>query len=152
MNTPPSTDNNSTFFEELYDFVKKYNIKFKKIKDFDDTISVYVNIKPSGIFVSYAPLIEEDFPKKQWKKFYGSFKINKVDMLKFLNNYSKKNNFIDEGSGLFRNIKDHPDYSLLNNRLKEFKELKKLLKQMSTTMIKEIDGGKEKITKLIGIL
>lgn len=73
-------------------------------------------------------------------------------MLKFLNNYSKKNNFIDEGSGLFRNIKDHPDYSLLNNRLKEFKELKKLLKQMSTTMIKEIDGGKEKITKLIGIL
>jgi len=157
------TGNNSTFFNQLYNFVvKKYNIKFKKVIRVWNksswwtaignahSILLFVNIKPSGIFVSYAPFHEEDYPKKRFKELYGRFKIDKVDMLKFLNNYIKKRNVTE--SGLFRNISDHPDYPNLKEIVKRFKELKKRLKQVSTTMIKQINSGEEKITKLIGHL
>lgn len=97
---------------ELLEFIKKYNTVFsefvseritqkgrnsftkgnfnKKLKSKYFSISVYVTIKPSGTLVNYAPIHKEKYPKKQYKEFYGSFKIDKLDMLKFLNNYSKK--------------------------------------------------------------
>ena len=103
----PSFGNNTEpdFFNYLYLFVKNYNDKFKNLKmkkehqsyEHDGCTSspmmVFVNVKNGVTIVSYCPLLEGMTDFKYEKHMWGSFRIKKEDMLKFLNKWSKKINF-----------------------------------------------------------
>lgn len=110
----PSSNKKSIFEEELYQFIKNYKPKVvgrtglilknfqitkkdrikarkelpsKKISDYDGSIIV-VQLKVRKGIGKVKFIHGEGFPK--WR---GSYEINKVDMLKFLNEQSKKFKF-----------------------------------------------------------
>ncbi len=91
------------FYEDLYNFVKNYNTKFKNIKmkkEYHSTngmngkpsapIMVFVEMKRSKCKVSYSPVLQEDGYDEN---VMDIFIIDIDDMLKFLNKWSKKTNF-----------------------------------------------------------
>lgn len=91
------------FYEDLYNFVKNYNTKFKNIKmkkEYHSTngmngkpsapIMVFVEMKRGKCKVSYSPLLQEDGYDEN---VMDSFVIETEYMLKFLNKWSKKTNF-----------------------------------------------------------
>ena len=96
------------FFKDLYNFVKNYNTKFKKIKmkkEYRSTdgmtdessapIMVFVEMKRGKCKVSYSPLLQEDGYDEN---VMDSFIVDIDDMLKFLNKWSKKTDFQNDST------------------------------------------------------
>lgn len=89
------------FDDELYDFVKNYNEKYKTLKmkkehqhdgDFgkESLITTCLEVENGVGYVGWFPLLDEhEYEKNMW----GDFKIKKVDMMKFINDFSKKVKF-----------------------------------------------------------
>ncbi len=92
------------FLSELYEFVKNYNEKYKTLKmkkehqtynEYHDKteslITIGIEVRNGEGSVGYFPLLEHEneYEKKMW----GDFKIRKVDMMKFINDFSKKKKF-----------------------------------------------------------
>ena len=89
------------FDDELYDFVKNYNEKYKTLKmkkehqhdgDFrkESLITTCLEVENGVGYVGWFPLLDEhEYEKNMW----GDFKIKKTDMMKFINDFSKKIKF-----------------------------------------------------------
>ena len=95
--------NHDDFSEKLYDFVRNYNEKYKTLKmkkehqkdegwgETSSMMTVCLEVRNGVGCVSWFPLLEDEheYEKKMW----GDFKIKKVDMMKFINDFSKKVKF-----------------------------------------------------------
>lgn len=92
------------FHSELYEFVKNYNEKYKTLKmkkehqtyneyfdKLEALVTIGLEVRNGEGSVGYFPLLEHEneYEKKMW----GDFKIKKVDMMKFINDFSKKKKF-----------------------------------------------------------
>ena len=88
------------FYSDLFLFAKDYNTKFKKLKmkkkyhsinglsgEPDAPIMVTIEMKRGKCYVSYSPLLQTDGYDENCM---DTFNIKTNDMLKFLNNWSKK--------------------------------------------------------------
>ena len=91
------------FIESLYKFCLNYNEKFKKLRikkehqsfghmsgDFWSPMDITISVKNGVGEFNYVPFDQEiNHPEKM----FGCFKIKKVDMMKFINDFSKKVEF-----------------------------------------------------------
>jgi hypothetical protein len=135
----PSFGNTSNpdFFDDLYLFVKNYNdkynnLKMKKEHQFDEgnrttsPMLVSLNVKNGIGVVGYCPLLEGMTNFKFERHMFGGFRIKKVDMLDFLNKWSKKVKFQNKSEVVGSPIKvpwtkkDYENYiEILKKQIKE---------------------------------
>ena len=92
------------FIDSLYKFCLNYNETFKKLRmkkehqcinymtgGLQSPMDIYITIKNGVGKFSYSPFNQWD--SEHEKKMWGTFKIEKEDMMKFINDFSKKVEF-----------------------------------------------------------
>lgn len=119
------------FNDSLYKFCLNYNEKFKKLrmkKEHQSIDHMYGGLhSPMDITISvkngvgefdYSPF--DQFDVKHEKKMWGSFKIKKEDMMKFINDFSKKVKFQYDPNTVVENFKRVGNWYSLKIRNKKY--------------------------------